>query len=58
MLLLKSVVIESSVVCGDCGVGGFGQLEGGEGVHEHEGQEVGTVLRGAEHVLVEQEVSS
>ena len=56
MLILLGVVVEGGVVSRDADVGRLGQLVGGERVDEQEGRELETVLVGAEHVLVVQEV--
>ena len=58
VLVLLSVVVEGGVVSGCAQVGRLSQLERSECVHEEEGCELETVLVGAEHVLVVQEVST
>jgi hypothetical protein len=58
VLILLSIVVESSIVSGDTNVCGLSKLEWGESVHKKECGELKTVLVGAEHILVIEEVGT
>lgn len=58
VLILLCIVVKGGIVSGSSDVSGLCKLERGEGVHKKEGSELETVLVGAEHILVVEEVGT